>query len=149
VEMGWGGIDHFQPNHPLYEILLVSPTSAALSPTKQLVSVLGNTPRSLEEWSKHIHAHHVVLLSSHVRSLHDAALHLLNGLPTTLEEDEKILKLEKKHLERLRGMGREDRNKKDVIQAIEYRMAFKKALRLAVEVAEMEGAFYMDDMEEL
>ena len=46
-------------------------------------------------------------------------------------------------------MGREDVNKKDVIQAIEYRMAFKRALRLAVEIAEMEDVFYMDDTEEL
>ena len=57
--------------------------------------------------------------------------------------------MEKKQLERLQGLGREDVNKKDVIQAIEYRMAFKRALRLAVEIAEMEDVFYMDDTEEL
>jgi shikimate kinase len=81
--------------------------------------------------------------------LRDAAQSLLNGLPTTLEEDTKILRIEKKQLERLLGLGRDDVNKKDVIQAIEYRMAFKRALRLAVEVAEKEGMFYVDDaMEE-
>ena len=66
-----------------------------------------------------------------------------------MEEDTKILRIEKKQLERLLGLGRDDVNKKDVIQAIEYRMAFKRALRLAVEVAEKEGMFYVDDaMEE-
>lgn len=143
--------DHFAPNHPLYEILILTPSLGALSPTKQLVEVLGNERRSLEEWSKRINSHHGIVRSSHVHALRDAALALLNGLPTTLEEDEKILMLEKKQLDRLLGLGRDDVNKKDVIQAIEYRMAFKRALRLAVEVAEMEGVFYMDDdsMEEL
>ena len=35
-------------------------------------------------------------------------------------------------------MGRDHVNKADAIQAIEYRLAFKKALRLAVEVDERE-----------
>ncbi len=146
--------DHFAPNHPLYEILVISPTLGALSPTEQLVEVLGNERRSLEEWSERISSHHGIVRSSHVHALRNAALALLSGLPTTLEEDEKILRMEKKQLERLMGLGRDDVNKKDVIQAIEYRMAFKRALRLAVEVAEMEGLFYVDDddvvmMEEL
>ena len=144
--------DHYAPNHPLYEISVISPTLGALSPTKQLVEVLGNQRRSLEEWSRRIRSHHGTVRSSHVHALRDAALALLAGLPTTLEEDEKILKLEKTELERLVGLGRDDVDKKYVIQAIEYRMAFKRALRLAVEVAEMEGLFYVDDdnmMEEL
>ncbi|KAL3760362.1 hypothetical protein ACHAWU_000337 [Discostella pseudostelligera] len=141
--------EHFEPNHALYEILVLSPTLGALSPTKQLVEVLGNERRSMEEWKKRISSHHGIVRSSHAHALHDAALSLLNGLPTTLEEDEKILRMEKKQLERLQGLGREDVNKKDVIQAIEYRMAFKRALRLAVEIAEKEGVFYMDDTEEL
>ena len=98
---------------------------------------------------KRIHSHHGIVRSSHAHALRDAAQSLLNGLPTTLEEDTKILRIEKKQLERLLGLGRDDVNKKDVIQAIEYRMAFKRALRLAVEVAEKEGNFYLDDdMEE-
>ena len=141
--------DHFEPNHSLYEILIISPTLVALSPTKQLVEVLGNERRSLQEWTKCIHSHHGIVRSSHAHALRDAAQSLLNGLPTTLEEDTKILRIEKKQLERLLGLGRDDVNKKDVIQAIEYRMAFKRALRLAVEVAEKEGMFYVDDaMEE-
>ena len=137
--------DHFAPNHPLYEILIISPTLAALSPTKQLVKVLGNERRSLEEWSSLMHSHHGVVRSSYVHALRDAAQTLLNGLPTTLEEDTKILRIEKKQLERLLASGSDDVSKKDVIQAIEYRMAFKRALRLAVEVAEKEGIFYVDD----
>jgi len=37
-------------------------------------------------------------------------------------------------------------NKADAIQAIEYRMAFKKALKLTVEMAER-GAFFLDSEE--
>jgi hypothetical protein len=98
---------------------------------------------------KRIHSHHGIVCSSHAHALRDAAQTLLNGLPTSLEEDTKILRIEKERLENLIGFGRDVVNNKDVIQAIEYRMAFKRALRLAVEVAEKEGNFYLDDdMEE-
>ena len=141
--------DNFSPNHSLYEILIISPTLAALSPTTHLVEVLGNERRSLKEWTKRIHSHHGIVRSSHAHALRDAAQTLLNGLPTSLEEDTKILRIEKERLENLIGFGRDVVNNKDVIQAIEYRMAFKRALRLAVEVAEKEGNFYVDDdMEE-
>ena len=44
----------------------------------------------------------------------------IGALYVTLEEDEKILRMEKKQLERLQGLGREDVNKKDVIQLAKY-----------------------------
>ena len=65
--------DNFSPNHSLYEILIISPTLAALSPTTHLVEVLGNERRSLQEWTKRIHSHHGIVRSSHAHALRDAA----------------------------------------------------------------------------
>ena len=46
-------------------------------------------------------------------------------------------------LERAESFGRVDVNEGDVIQAMEYRLAIKKALRLAAEIAE-QGTFLAD-----
>ena len=128
---------HFQPNNEQYEILVISPTLAALSPTKHLVATLGNAQRTLQEWAKLITVHHINLRYSHANTIHDSAMAMLNKLPTTIEEDEMLVWNKKMRLDKLQQMegGRVDVNEADVIQAIEYRLAFKKALRMAVEVA--------------
>ena len=138
----------FQPNTEHYEILIISPTLAALSPTKQLVDTLGNARRSLEQWENLITHHHANLRSSHANDIHDSALTALESLPTTIEEDEALVSDPNRRIFKLeeteRGMI--DVNK-DAMQAIEFRLAFKKALRLAVEVAEMEEKFLADSEE--
>ena len=62
----------------------------------------------------------------------------MNELPTSIEEDIAQLKVEKQQFERVSKVGRVDMDKKDVLQAIEYRIAFKKALKLASDTAEKE-----------
>eukprot|EP00571_Detonula_confervacea_P008181 CAMPEP_0172319530 /NCGR_PEP_ID=MMETSP1058-20130122/37916_1 /TAXON_ID=83371 /ORGANISM="Detonula confervacea, Strain CCMP 353" /LENGTH=438 /DNA_ID=CAMNT_0013034601 /DNA_START=59 /DNA_END=1375 /DNA_ORIENTATION=- len=138
---------HFEPNTHNYEVLVISPTLAALSPSKQLVGILGNGQQSLEEWQTRIDTHHANLRSSHVNALHESVMTLLSELPTTIEEDEVLIPDEKRRLEKVRKLGRVDINKADSIQAIEYRLAFKKALRLAMEVAEKENMFLVDTEE--
>ncbi|KAL7547248.1 hypothetical protein ACHAWF_010567 [Thalassiosira exigua] len=136
----------FEPNSDHYEVLVINESLAALSPTKELVKILGNGQRSFEEWRNYIHAHHSNLWSSHVHALHDSAMAILNELPTTIEEDELLVPSEKRRLEKVRRVGRVDVNKQDAIQAIEYRLAFKKALRLAMEVAEKEKFLVSDEL---
>lgn len=138
---------HFEPNSHHYEVLVISPTLAALSPTKQMAQTLGNEQRSLGAWQKTIHFHHANLRSSHANAMHDSAMAILNQLPTTIEEDELLVPDEKRRLQKVEKVGRIDLNKADAIQAIEYRLAFKKALRLAMEVAEREQ--FLIDSEEL
>ena len=138
---------NFEPNSPHYEVLVISPTVAALLPTKHLTGVLGNGQLSLEGWRSVIDNHHATLRSSHVDALCDNAMRTLNSLPTTIEEDEKIIRHEKLRLKRLKEFGIEDANAADVVMAIEFRLAFKKALQLAVDVAEREHFF--DDKDEL
>jgi hypothetical protein len=82
--------------------------------------------------------HHLHLRSSYVNILRDSAMTILDELPTTIEFDEGLIPSEKMRNEKVKRMGRDHVNKADAIQAIEYRLAFKKALRLAVEVDERE-----------
>jgi len=138
---------HFEPNSDHYEVLVISPTLAALSPTKKLVYPLGNSQRSMEEWGEQINSHHANLRSSHVNDLHDSAQAKLNALPTTIEQDELLIPDEKRRLEKVKKVRRVDVNKADAIQAIEFRLAFKKALRLTAEVAKKEK--FLVDSEEL
>jgi len=137
----------FEPNSNHYEVLVLSPTLAALSPTKELVAPLGNWKHTMEEWEQLIANHHTTLRASHVSEMRESALALLESLPTTIEEDEKIIQFEKSGLERVTKAGRIHTSKADSVQAIEYRLAFKKALKLVADVAERER-FY-DDSEEL
>jgi len=139
----------FEPNSSFYEILVVSPTLGALHPTKALVQVLGEGQRTLHEWEEEITNHHATLRLSYVNTIHDSAEYILDKLPTTIEEDEReILPNEKRLYEKVKKKGRVDQMKADTIQAIEYRLAFKKALKLAVDIAEREKGFY-EDTEEL
>ena len=146
-EMG-DGIDTnglgFEPNSHHYEVLVLSPTLAALHPTTTLVNVLGNRRRTKDEWESEIESHHASLRQSHANAIHDSAVQILSELPTTMEEDEKIiLPNERRLFEKVKKKGRLDKSKADTIQAIEYRIAFKKALELAVAAAES-GKFYAD-----
>jgi hypothetical protein len=61
-------------------------------PTKHLTGILGKGHLSLEEWRTDINNHHVTLLSSHVDDLHDNAMRDLDSSPTTIEEDEEIIR---------------------------------------------------------
>ena len=133
------------PNSSSHEVLVISPTLAALSPSKTLTHFLGNAQQSTEEWQNQIKSHHLHLRSSYVNILRDSAMTILDGLPTTIEFDERLIPSEKMRYEKVRRMGRDHVNKADAIQAIEYRLAFKKALRLAVEVAEREKFFVDSD----
>jgi len=133
------------PNSSSHEVLVISPTLAVLSPSKALTRFLGNEQQSLEQWQEQIKNHHFHLRSSYVNALHDSAMTILNELPTTVEFDERLIASEKMLLEKVKRMGIEHVNKADAIQAIEYRLAFKKALQLAVIVAEREKFFVDTD----
>jgi hypothetical protein len=143
---GWDNKLNFEPNSPHYEVLAISPTLAALLPTKHLTGVLGNGQLSLEGWQNEIINHHATLRSSHVDALYDSVTRILNSLPTTIEEDEEIIKRENMRLGMLKENGSLDVNVSDVVMTIEYRLAFKKALRLTMEVA-MREAFIRDSDE--
>ncbi|KAL9184621.1 hypothetical protein ACHAXT_012591 [Thalassiosira profunda] len=133
----------FEPNSQLYEVLVVSPTLVALSPSKHLVKALGNERLGPDEWQELIIAHHANLRTSHVEALRESAILLELNLPTSIDEDEALIAEEKHRLERAESFGRVDVNEADVLQAMEYRRAFKKALRLAAEIAE-QGTFLAD-----
>jgi len=136
-----------EPNTHHYEVLVITPSLAALHPTKQLVSILGNGQRSLDEWQQLIKAHHINLRESHARSIHGSAASIREQLATSIEEDISLIPLEKRRLEKVKRMGRIDMKKADAIQATEFRLAFKKALRLAMKTAEQEA--FLKDSEEL
>lgn len=143
---GWDNKLNFEPNSPHYEVLVISPTLAALLPTKHLTGVLGNGQLSLDGWQNEIINHHATLRSSHVDALYDSVTRIMNSLPTTIEEDEEIIKRENMRLGMLKENGTLDVNVSDVVMTIEYRLAFKKALRLTMEVA-MQEAFIRDSDE--
>jgi len=128
----------YQPNTHDHEVLVISPTLAALYPTKQLVQTLGSAQRSLGEWQMLIIDHHANIHASHAKALGNCAMVMLNELPTDIEGDEVQVKDERRRLEEVKKVGRVDVNEADAIAAIEYRLAFKKALRLTMEVAERE-----------
>ncbi|KAL7465983.1 hypothetical protein ACHAXS_006295, partial [Conticribra weissflogii] len=88
----------FEPNSNHYEVLVLSPTLSALSPTKELVAPLGNWNLSLDEWTELIAKHHITLRASYAYAMRESALVLLESLPTTIEEDKKILQFEKRRL---------------------------------------------------
>eukprot|EP00804_Cyclotella_cryptica_P014244 CCRYP_005652-RA/>CCRYP_005652-RA protein AED:0.02 eAED:0.02 QI:49/0/0.5/1/1/1/2/0/421 len=136
----------YQPNSPKYEVLVLSPDIAALFPTKDLVSILGNGQRSMEEWIDLIDKHHRVLRASAVSAMQDSIKNLFETLPTTIEEDKMILASEKYAMEKVARKGRNDTNKADVVQAVEYRLAFKEALKLAMDIAQ-KGTFEEDSDE--
>ena len=126
----------FEPNSSGFEILVLSPTLVALYPSKELVSILGNGQRSMEEWEKMTVEHHKILEHSHVADIEQSARALLQHVPTSIEEDEEILKREKHVFDKVNRKGRIDTNKLDIMQAIQYRIAFKKALQLTADVVE-------------
>mmetsp|Transcript_9712 Transcript_9712/g.18232 ORF Transcript_9712/g.18232 Transcript_9712/m.18232 type:complete len:244 (+) Transcript_9712:742-1473(+) len=139
-----------EPNTHLYEILVISPDIAALYPTKELVSILGNGQRSTDKWIKMIEEHHAILRASHVHKVQDSIQTLFESMPTTINQDESILFHEKGLLEKVRDdKGSIDQHKADVIQAIEYRLAFKKAMRLALHIAQAEKEKFVQDSDEL
>jgi hypothetical protein len=136
------GHDLPDPNSDrFHEILVISPTLAALSPSKNLTYNLGNKQLSLDEWMELIESHHLHLRSSYVSILRDSAIKFLTVRPTTIEVDERLIASEKIQFERITKMERDHVNKSDAIRAIEYRLAYKKALRIAVDVAEREHFF--------
>ena len=142
-------------NHHNHEVLILTPTLAALGPSKVLTEYLGNKQISLDEWEDQIMTHHIYLRSSYVNDMHDSATKLLSSLPTTVDEDVILLQIEKENLEKskqhgatIAGSGGGDTTNylltiSDVIQAIEYRIAYKKALTLVVNVANS-GIFHVD-----
>lgn len=117
--------------HPAkhFVALVISPTMVALSPSKEMLNVLGNGQLSLNEWQHFVDGHHASLPSISVSVISKSAKLLLNKLPTTIEEDEVIIAHERRTMEG-------DANKGDVLQAIEFRLAYKRALRLIVDAAE-------------
>ncbi len=125
------------PNYDHYEILVVSTTLAAILPSKKLTGPLGNHPVSLKEWEQKIKIHHNMNLDkSHTKVLHDSAKSLLSSLPTSIEQDEAAISV----LSELQKGGKMDDYRSDWFQAIECRLAFKKALKLAIEVAENDAS---------
>ena len=139
-------------NHHNHEVLILTPTLAALGPSKVLTEYLGNKQISLDEWENQIMTHHIYLRSSYVNDMHDSATKLLSSLPTTMDEDVILLQIEKENLEKSKQHGATiaggDMTNlltifSDVIQAIEYRIAYKKALTLVVNVANS-GIFHVD-----
>jgi len=137
----------FVPNTEHHEVLMISPTLAALLPTKALVYTLGNARRPMADWEKLIAAHHSNLRISHANALADSAERTLAGLPTTIEEDELIIREEKSRLKKAANLSTVDVDDADAIRAIEYRLAFKKALRLITKVVERET--FLNDSDEL
>mmetsp|Transcript_42599 Transcript_42599/g.83785 ORF Transcript_42599/g.83785 Transcript_42599/m.83785 type:complete len:216 (+) Transcript_42599:471-1118(+) len=87
---------HVEPNTAHDEVLLVSPTHAALLPSKGLVRTLGNARRTAAEWEVHVATHHANLRASHARALGASAATVLAALPTTLEEDEALIPVEQR-----------------------------------------------------
>ena len=79
---------HLEPNTDHYEVLVVTPTLAALHPSKHLTHALGNAQRTIEQWETLIRSHHANLRTSHANELRDSATLIINELPTTIEEDE-------------------------------------------------------------
>ena len=138
---------HVLPNTDHHEVLVLSPTRAALLPSKHLTQWLGNAHRSAQEWERQVAAHHANLRAVSARTLGASAATVLGELPTTVVEDEALLLTEKQRYEKVERQGRVDVDEADTIQAIEYRVAFKKALTLAIEVAE--GGTFFNDAEEL
>lgn len=138
---------HIEPNSDKHELLVLSPTVAAMYPTKELVGILGNGQRSVEEWIQLINNHHRILRTSRARGMGLSSKAILEASPTTIDEDESILAREKYLLDKVNKLGRVDTNKEDVVRAIQYRLALKKALKLAKDLADS-GSF-ADDSDEL
>ena len=118
----------FEPSSPYYQVLVISPNLAALYPTKHLPGVLGKGQLSLEEWRTEINNHHATLHSSHVDALHHCAMRDLDSSPTTIEDDEELIRNLKRGAPNEFGGVHE--KIKNVLMAIKYRLAFQKALRL-------------------
>ena len=134
------GLDGYStPNNDQYEVLVISPTLAAILPPQEVTAPLGNNPHTIQEWEEAFEIHHRNLVKSHVDALHDSAKSLLRKLPTTIEEDESVISDGKLHFEEIQKGGKLDDYMTDIMQAIEYRLAFKRALRLAIEVSESEA----------
>jgi hypothetical protein len=135
----WMNMLNFEPSSDLYEVLVISPTLAALSPTKHITGVLGNGQLTMEGWRNEIYNHHATLHGDYVDDLYDSAMRTIDSFPTTIEEDEGIIQRHEKD-------GKLDASTADALMAITYRLAFKKALRLAMEVATRE-TFYRENDE--
>jgi hypothetical protein len=136
----------FEPNVPAYEVLVVSPTLAAISPSKQLVGMIGHGHRSLEEWQREIDAHHANLRAPRARAIR-AVAKVLEMLPTTIEQDEVLLAnmMEEK---RAAGSADFDVGKENLMKVIDYRLSFKKALKLTIDVIDREWErFYVENVE--
>merc|ERR1719217_1731789 len=136
----------YAANSNQHEILVVTPKLAAISPTQALVSILGNGQRTIEEWEAEIGKHHANLRQTFVNEFASALRVILDELPTTIQEDMRLIKSEKAKLEKVRKIGRKDMYKADAVTAMEYRLAFKMALRLGLDVAE-KGHFLVDSEE--
>lgn len=138
---------HIEPNSDKYELLVLSSTIAAMYPTKELVTILGNGHRSLDEWANLVDNHHRILRASRAHDMGLSSKTILESLPTTIDEDEKLLAREMHLFDKVKKLGRVDTNKADLVKVIQYRLALKRALKLAVNIAE--SGIFVDDSDEL
>ena len=129
--VGYWRMLNFEPNSHLYEVLVISPNLAALLPSKHLTGILGNGQMSLEQWEIEISNHHASLTSTYIDAFFDFAEKSLDTMPTTISQDIEIILYEKRRF----GLGYGDTNDSDALMAIEFRLAYKKALRLAMSFA--------------
>ena len=140
----WVGMLNYEPNYThdddddganvVYEVLVISPTLAALVPSKHLTGILRNGQLTYKQWEIEIAAHHTSLAPTYITFLLDTLKRTLANMPTTIAKDVEIIVFEKRRL----GLGYGTMNDSDTLMAIEYRLAYKKALRLAMEIAKQQ-----------
>lgn len=139
--------DDSEPNNPYYEVLVVSPKLAALFPTKELVQPLGHEKISAEGWQERIHSHHAHLKSSFANLMGTSAKAVLNELLTTIKEDEFQIQDEIRRFKGSKNVGRMGVDGLDSIKLLEFRLAFKRALKLTSDIA-LKDTFFVDEKEE-
>lgn len=104
----------------------------AISPEAELLKLVWQSNLSQEEYQDMARRHTESLPFEDLKSFANAGQIKLNGLPTTLEEDADMFLERMKEIEE----SSDSENAEDRVNAIGYRLAFKRALKDASEYAE-------------
>lgn len=107
---------------------------AAIQPSVEFLQAIWESPtRSQRQWQGNATSHTQSLASDTLREFAAAAKALLRELPTTWREDEEILRHTLQVLsETSKGEERKYQSLEDTITAVQYRLAFKRAVSQAL-----------------
>ena len=121
-----------------YSFVLFPDDIVVINPSEVFLRSIWSTHMSLPDFQDRAMQHTQTLPPEDLRRFGAAAYKLLDGLPTSVDEDTVILAGMKESLLPMNSNGKNESQSriKDAISAVEYRITFKQAIQIALTVSQ-------------